>query len=222
MVRNEDKYQQALEFRKRGFTYAEIANIVGVSKSTVSTWLAKQRFSKKVKADNITKAARDNKKRLTTINKARKSERQLQASEIKRSAAVEFKHYKHSPLFVVGLGVYMASGDMTDQRQIRLATSRIEAQQVFLCFVREFLGVENKKIRFWLLLSPAHKESQCMKKWSKALSLPVSRFHRNQFIGTGLKAPLHNGVGNTIIGSTVLKQKLILWIELMLENAQNQ
>ena len=45
MIRLEEKYEQVVQFRKRGFTYSEISKIVSVSKSTVSVWLAKKAFS---------------------------------------------------------------------------------------------------------------------------------------------------------------------------------
>ena len=56
MIRKEEIYKQAVEFRKRGFTYSEIAKICGVSKSTVSNWLSKKKFSKEIAKDNAQKA----------------------------------------------------------------------------------------------------------------------------------------------------------------------
>ena len=38
-------YEQAVAFRKRGFTYSEIAKICNVSKGTVSNWLRHETFS---------------------------------------------------------------------------------------------------------------------------------------------------------------------------------
>jgi len=66
-----------------------------------------------------------------------------------------------------------------------------------------------------LVLYPAHSESVCMKRWSKALKLPYKQFHRTQVITSTQAKPLHFGVGNTIIGSTGLKRKLQTWIDLI-------
>jgi hypothetical protein len=54
-----------------------------------------------------------------------------------------------------------------------------------------------------------------MQKWSKALKLPYTQFHRTQIIPNQQANPLHFGVGNTIIGNTGLKRKLVTWINLM-------
>ncbi len=57
-----------------------------------------------------------------------------------------------------------------------------------------------------------------MKRWKIATTLPYSQFYKNQFINTEkTKKTLHYGVGNTIIGNTVLKHKLTKWIELSLK-----
>ena len=70
-------------------------------------------------------------------------------------------------------------------------------------------------IRFWLHLYPDLDEVACMKYWSKKIHISPGQFHKNQVIvGKSQKKTLHFGVGNTIIASTLLKKKLLRWIEL--------
>lgn len=221
MIRDEEKYQQAIEFRKRGFTYSEIAKICGISVSTASNWLSKKRFSKQVAKENADKAARENKKRMLLLNNARKAERTLRYSEAVRSAETEYKHYKSAPLFVAGLMLYAGDGDMRDSSRIRLTTQNQDAHSIFLRFLSEYLGVESKQVLFWLLLYSGMNEKREMKWWSKQIHLPVSNFGKTQFVAQKVqKQTLHHGTGNTIIGSTVLKCKLNRWIELMTEELQ--
>ena len=216
MVRNEEKYQQALTFRKRGFTLQEIARICEVSKSTVSKWLKNNVISESVTMQNRARAGKENAKRLRLISKTRTKERANRYKEIEQSAEVEFRHYKSNPLFIVGVVTYASLGDMSDVRSIRLTTARMMAHKAFISFAVEYLGVPKNKIKLWLLLYPDHSEEVCMKKWHKVTSLPYAQFHKNQIIKTTPKhKTLHHGVGNTIIGSTVLKHKLIRWIELV-------
>ena len=57
-----------------------------------------------------------------------------------------------------------------------------------------------------------------MKYWSKKTGISVAQFYKSQVIeGRSKKRTLHFGVGNTIIGSTLLKKKLDLWISLALK-----
>ena len=216
MIRLEEKYQQALQFRKRGFTYSEIAKIVGVSKSTVSAWLAKKAFSKKVKKENAEPAAQENVKRIGLLNKARKNERTTRYAEAVRSAETEYVHYKQNTLFIAGLMLYLADGDQKDSSRIRLSSTNAESHRIFISFAQTFLGVASGDISFWVALYPGMDEAKHMKRWSQAIRLSVSQFGKTQYL-TVAKAPktLHPGSGNTIIGNTVLKKKLMRWIELV-------
>jgi predicted transcriptional regulator len=215
MVRNQEKYDQALRLRERGFTLQEIAKVCGVSKSTVSKWLHGNAVSADVTTQNKRRAGIENAKRLRLVNKARSTQRDAHYLDLERSAGTEFKHYKTDPLFVAGLMLYVGHGDMTDAGSIRLSGTNIATHAIFLRFIREYLGVELAKLRVQLVLYPTHTESICMQKWSKALKLPYTQFHRTQIIPNQQANPLHFGVGNTIIGNTGLKRKLVTWINLM-------
>ncbi|MCA9353999.1 MAG: helix-turn-helix domain-containing protein [Candidatus Kaiserbacteria bacterium] len=221
MVRNQEKYDQALQLRKRGFTLQEIAKYCDISKSTASKWLQNKAFSDHVTKQNRKRAGADNAKRLQLVNKARGGERKARYAEAARSAAVEYKHYKKDPLFMAGLTVYLSIGDTKDQRSIRLSSARMPAHAVFVRFAREYLGIEKSRVHIWLQLYHGQSEEVCMKKWRTVTTLPYSQFYKNQVINsTASKKTLHYGVGNTIIGSTVLKCKLNRWIELVLQDLQ--
>lgn len=146
MIRNEEKYGKARVFRQRGFSYSEIAKLVGVSKGTVSNWFSKQSFSKKVRKDNEQKARRDNVKRISLINRARDKERSKHYLAAKREAQTEFKHFRASPLFLFGLGLYAAIGDVSHPSQIRLPSQRKTVHKRFQRFLTEFLGLEKRRI----------------------------------------------------------------------------
>ncbi len=214
MIRNEEKYQQAIEFRKRGFTYSEIAKICDVSKATVSNWLSKKAFSKRVKKDNTLRAARENKKRMSLVNKARRAERVARYAEAARTAEIEFAHYKHTPLFVAGVTLYMSIGDQKNASRIRITSNKPEVHALFIAFLVSYLGVSKSDIQFWLLLTGNMPLQKTMKWWSRKIGLSVARFGKTQYINKTHK-PLHSGSGNTIICSTVSKHKLIRWVELL-------
>jgi predicted transcriptional regulator len=221
MIRLEEKYEQALQFRKRGFTYSEIAKIVGVSKSTVSNWVAKKPFSKKVKADNQARAARDNVKRISLVNKARTAERKTRYAEAVSSAETEYKHYKKDPLFAAGLMAYISNGDMHDDSRLRLTSASFTVHQGFISFAQNYLGVKKESLHVWLILYRGLNEKKCMTLWSKKTKISIAQFYKTQFIEQEMKkGGLQHGTGNTIIGNTVLKKKLLCWIELFSKELQ--
>jgi transcriptional regulator with XRE-family HTH domain len=219
MVRNEEKYAQAVQFRKRGFTLEEIARICDVSKGTVSKWLKNNAASASITKQNKKRAGQENAKRLALMSKARTAERSNRYKEAVRSAETEYRHYKNNPLFVAGLMLYLAQGDLKHEHQLRLSGTEERSHKLFIKFLLEYLGVEKTDIHFWILLYKGQSEEVCMKRWKAATTLPYSQFYKNQYINSQKsKETLHNGVGNTIIGSTVLKHKLRRWIELSLKD----
>lgn len=215
MVRNQEKYDQAVSLRKRGFTLEEIAKYCDISKSTASKWLENKAFSAQITKQNIRRAGQENAKRLKLVNKARGIERAAKYRDIERSAETEYKHYKASPLFAAGLMLYLSSGDLKDKRSVRITSTKIEVHKIFIKFLAEYLGVDKSKLRFWLILYSSKDETSFMKKWSKNIGISYAQFYKNQILkGQSPKQTLHYGVGNTIIASTVLKRKLSKWIEL--------
>lgn len=209
---------QATELRKRGFTYQEIAKYTNVSVSTVSAWLSHEKWSQSITNDNQKRAAKENSKRISLLNKARGNQYKKLYAEAERSAIIEYKHYRSKPLFIAGLMFYVGEGDNSDSRLIRLANIKMDIHRIFIAFLEEFLGVSREKIRFWVLLYPDLDPQKCSTVWSKALRIPLPQFHKYQVIqGKSTKRVLQYGVGNTIIGSAVMKKKLMKWIELALE-----
>lgn len=214
----DEKYQQAVELRKRGFTYSEIAKICGVSKSTVSNWLSKKKFSKVIAKENTERAARDNKKRMLLLNKTRRAERITRYKEAIRTAETEFKHYKHSPLFIAGLSLYMADGDRKDQSRIRVNSTNSELHRIFIRFLQDFMGLEQKDMTFVVTLYEGMNETKEMKWWSRHINLSVNHFGKTQFLKSSSShtaSPQQHGSGSTFVDSTLHKKKLLHWTKLL-------
>jgi len=215
MVRDSKKLELATYYRKQGYSYSEIAQICGVSKSTVSAWLAKKAFSKSVKLDNQIKAGKANAKRLGLLNKSKSKERSKRYAEALKTSNTEYRHYLANPLFVAGLMLYLASGDKSNKSTIRISTSNLDSHRIFIKFATTYLGISKSEIKFWLLLNNKHIENQSLSHWLKGLKLSKDQCYKTQItVSNTVRSPLHYGTGNTIIGSTVLKLKLMRWLEL--------
>jgi len=214
MVRNKEKYQQAVSLRKRGFTLAEIAKYCDIAKSTASAWLKDEDFSQAVTKQNAKRAGAENAKRLQLIAKSRGVERKARFLDAQTSAQVEFKNYQSNPEFRTGLMAYIAAGDTAASHKMRLSSTSPFLHRQFVEFAINFLGVDKKQIHTWLLLYKGVNEEKAMKHWSKQLKIPYSQFYKNQYVHNAPTKALHFGVGNTIIGSTYRTQKLLVWVKL--------
>tara|TARA_B100000508_G_scaffold140905_1_gene144193 strand:- start:617 stop:1288 length:672 start_codon:yes stop_codon:yes gene_type:complete len=214
MVRNREKFEQAIDLRKRGFTLEEISKYCEVSKSTASNWLKNKAFSHTVTKQNKRRAGIENAERLCLIAKARGTERAKRYKDAAESAKVEFANYQDNPVFMSALTLYCAAGETADDNTIRLSHTSPEMHRLFIHFSKQFLGVAPLKVHLWLQLYQGASEEKAMKKWSKTTTVPLHQFYKNQFVNTSQKTPLHFGVGNTIIASTYHKQKLKTWVGL--------
>lgn len=208
-----EAYDQALQFRRRGFTYSEIAKICNVSKATVSNWLRHESFSQAVATDNKKRAIADNTKRLALINKTRVTERKSQYADVLAVAEREYKHYQHIPLFNLGLGVYLAKGDKKRQ-SLRLASSEVEVVKLFVTFVREFLITDPSDLKIWLLLPTEADVSTEMKYWSRKLSLSPAYFHKTQ-ISSLISSKNAHGIATLVVNKQIIVRKLYHWIWLI-------
>ncbi|MCA9362838.1 helix-turn-helix domain-containing protein [Candidatus Kaiserbacteria bacterium] len=217
MVRNKEKYQQAIGLRKRGFTLVEIAKYCDISKSTASKWLKNKLFSESVTKQNKRRAGLENVKRLKLINKAKLNERRQRYLDAERSAKIEFKNYQSNPIFLPALTAYLASGDVKSERDIRFSHVSPELHRLIIKFCINFLGIDKEKIHLWLHLYGSMSEEKSMKKWSKITTIPYSQFYKNQFINNNAAKVLHDGVGNTIICNTYHKRKLKVWLNLAIK-----
>jgi transcriptional regulator with XRE-family HTH domain len=213
MVRNEEICKQALTFRKRGFTYDEIAKLCGVHKSTVARWCRGKRFSKQIAKDNAARAARDNAQRTSLLSKARQAERKRSYQAAKQSADTEFTYHRSDPLFMCGVLLYRAAGDLSNPNLLRVTSQDWLVHRTWQLFLGKYLGVPREKMRFYLVLYQNHEQKKVEKTWARHLMFPVERFGKTQILEQQAKR-LHNGTGSTIIGSTVLKIKLNRWMEL--------
>ena len=101
-----EEKKRAVQLRKQGQTYGEIAKMVNVSKSTLSLWLREV----EVPAEFI---SRIRKKKLEAVKhgwEARRKERIDRTQRITTSARSEVKRLMCEPLWLVGVTLYWAEG----------------------------------------------------------------------------------------------------------------
>ena len=221
MVHNPENEVKAILYRKRGFSYREIAELCNVPKSTLHTWFRDASFSKHVTVQNIARARAENSKRLTLLNKAKLTAMQKQKQQSIKTARTLYKNYTHQPLFIAGLTLCYVQDVTSSNGVIRLSTKDMEKHRLFLRFAKQFLGCEEAKIRFWLLLHDTHNKKQCEQFWQNSLKKTAVAWHKTQVLpknSASTTLPLHFGVGNTIIADTFFHTVLTEWIQLLKKN----
>ncbi|OGG39896.1 hypothetical protein A2118_00740 [Candidatus Kaiserbacteria bacterium GWA2_50_9] len=164
--------EKALELRKNGFSYKYISSKTGLSKATLSGWLAEIHYKPNEETVSAFGRAR-------AAASARRAElRQQSIEEIRKVATKEVGKIHQRDLFMFGLGLYMGEGCKTNS-QIRVMNSDHRIIQAIIAWFR-MLGVERRQIRLRLHLYPDNDVKQSLQFWSRATSIPLSRFQKSQ------------------------------------------
>lgn len=210
--------QKAIDLRKEGRAYRDIAKELKVSKGTLSAWFKGQEWSDQISKSNIQREYSRAPEKMKRINMMRRVKFAFTYGVAEEEAVREFEVYKNEPLFNAGLMLYVGEGEKASKPALRIANTDFEVHKVFIQFLTRYFGIDRARVRIFLHLYPDLDEKVCIDKWAKELSLNQSQFYKTQRIqGKYLKRKLQFGVGTTIISSTALKRKLFVWIKLAFE-----
>lgn len=164
--------EKALSLRKRGFSYAYIASKTGLSKSTLSGWLAEVPYTPNAE----TLLAFGNARTAASARKAKM--RQESIEEIRKIAVKDIGKPSRRDLFVFGLGLYLGEGSKING-QIRIMNSDPRIIKTSIAWF-QMLGVEKRQLRLRMHLYPDSNIKRCLQFWSRTTTIPISQFHKNQ------------------------------------------
>ena len=165
--------KEATLLRSAGHSYNYIASKVGVSKSTISDWLAKIPYN-------------PNKETIDRIGKARARSglvKHLQKmASIRRArclARADISSMNKRDLFMLGLGLYIGEGTKT-HGITRVINADPKIIQLAIRWFKEICGVGKKNFRMRIFLYPDNDVEECLNFWSKSSTIPRSQFQKTQ------------------------------------------
>jgi hypothetical protein len=211
--------KKALILRQQGKSYGEINKIIGVSKSTLSTWLKLIPISKKVKNQNIQRAKSIWAKNITQYNKKRATKYREETNRLINNFSKEVPLLDKKSLFWLGLGLFWAEGGKKEKWSVRLINSDPEVIKTAMRFFREICKVQDSKFRFRIYLHPNIIDSEAKKYWTNLLNLPENQFYKSQkTISIASKGKrrynqLPNGTLHIYINDALLSKRLKGWMK---------
>ncbi|PJB83764.1 hypothetical protein CO087_01045 [Candidatus Wolfebacteria bacterium CG_4_9_14_0_8_um_filter_39_46] len=206
----------AIKLRKKGLSYNKISKELDIPKSTLSDWLCDIGWSLDIKKELIRKANYITRKRLRLYNKKRQRYWEQWREAARQEARKDFDSFKNNPLFVSGLMLYWAEGDSNPKNSLRL--SNTDPRMIFLYakFLMQVLNIPKEKLRATLILYPDLAKEKCIKFWSRIIGITKSQFYKTQYIkGFHPTKRLSNGICMIIYSDRQLKEKVLVWIDLL-------
>ena len=208
--------KEVIRLRKLGKSYNEIRRQIRIPKSTLSEWLGKRRWSKKIYRILAKKAELTGAVHLHKLDKIRGRHLRRVYEEARREAKEEFGYLKLHPLFIAGISIYWGEGDRSSKSGVRLSNVDPRMIRLFARFLREVCGIPSEKIRAYILTYPDLDEKICRGFWIKHSGLLENNFNKCVTIkGRHKTRRIQHGVCTVGTSSAYLKEKLRIWLELL-------
>jgi len=214
-----DRYS-AIKLRKQNKSYNEISKILNIPKSTLVYWFSDKNWSKDIKNKLSARNVLSLKKRLGLINRIRTKKWEKWREGFRTEARKEFKKFLKKPLFISGINLYWGEGDsVLKNGNVRLSNTDHRMISIFVRFLINIVGVPKEKIKCTMILYPDLKEEKCKLFWSNMGGIPSSQFYKTQFIkGKHPTKRLENGICMIQVLSRGIKEKIMVWIDLLYKN----
>ena len=138
---------KALILRKKGMSYSEIKEKLGVSKSTLSYWLRDLPLSR----ERINALRAHSPKRIEKFRNTMRMKREARLSQVYVQVSKTIRSLSSRELFIAGLFLYWGEGGKTKAYAITLANTDPRMIRFYLVWLRA-LGVPEEKIKIRLHL----------------------------------------------------------------------
>lgn len=191
MARVLDK-QKAIKLRLEGKSYSEIKSLMGISKSTLSGWLAPYPLS-----ETKIRELRDwNSRRIENFRITFRNKREKRLKEVYEKVKNRIKNIHGRELFISGLFLYWGEGSKTNKNSVALTNTNPAMLKFFIKWLVTCFNVDKKKMKVGLHLYSDMDIDNSKKYWSNELRLSLGQF-RKPYIKKTLSSDItyKNGFG---------------------------
>jgi len=164
--------EKAFQLRHAGYSYSYIASKTGLSKSTLSDWLAAVPYSaNKHTLDTIGKAR-------ATSGEAKTQVKQSSLFKARQEAENDIGILSKRDLFMFGIGLYLGEGSKT-ANVVRVVNSDVSVIRLAIAWFKS-LGVLRGQFGITLHLYPDSNVQKCLQFWSETTTIPLGQFAKPQ------------------------------------------
>ncbi len=167
------KHSDALEMRKKGMSYSEIKDALGVSKSTLSLWLRAHPLSK----SRIDELRGNSPRRIERFRATMQGKRLARLKSVYALSSKKIGKLSKREIFLAGIFLYWAEGTK-GARDVFMATNTDPAMLRFFLVWLDVAGIPRSKV---VVKLHVYKDMDIQKEnvfWSKTLAIPLSAFRK--------------------------------------------
>ena len=164
---------EARDLRAQGWTYNEIVEKLGVSKSSVSLWcrdvdVDEEVWAKRVRA-NKNHGARSRRPSSLTLRK------QAEIEELRREGLDRIGRLSEREFLLVGTALYAGEGAKTPG-SVKLPNSDPRIVLFYVSWLRRFFDIDESRLRVRLYLHEGLDLDAALSFWSELTAIPIAQF----------------------------------------------
>ncbi len=213
IVHNERK---AIELRRQGFSYSEIAAQLKISKTSVSNWVKNVRLTEDEKKNlerNLKSKKERTRMKISISLRAKKVYREKRAYE---NAERDFIKYTKDSFFAFGVGLYSARGGKHGVFQYM--SSDKETIKIMLKWIEKYLEVSREKIKYRVFVDVSWKNKGVEENWAKVCRVSREKFQKTMIMRSRNteKSPDYMGSLAILITDIEVYRRVLAWQKLMI------
>ena len=210
---------KAIDLRKQKKTYREISQILGIPKSTLSSWFKRIPWSRKLKDRLSYKNSISQKDRLAYYSRLRAEEAQRRRNLILEKARKEIKNLSLEDLKLIGAALYWAEGRKNNKWCLLFVNSDPAMITLMMKFFREVCRIPEGKLSMKIQIHPNISENRAKKFWAEIVGIASKKFTKTLYQvsraskGKRNKKSLPYGTCRITISDTRLTNQVYGWIQ---------
>ncbi|MBV9953289.1 MAG: helix-turn-helix domain-containing protein [Acidimicrobiia bacterium] len=163
---------RARDLRAQGWTYKEICDELGVSRSSVSAWVRDVEFDRaaweaRARANYVNGNFGPRPKRQNRLQ----IDKHLEIARLKAQGAVRIGRLTEKEFLVAGVALYAGEGAKTGT-EVKFANSDPRMQLFFVTWLRRFWPIDERRLRVQLYLHEGLDLEAALDFWSELLAIP--------------------------------------------------
>lgn len=209
MARRLDK-EKAIKLRLKGFSYSQIKQEMGISKSTLSGWLADYPLSK----TRIRELRDVSPKRIENYKRTVVTKREKYFEEVYEKVKKDICKLNKRDLFLAGLFLYWGEGSKTERYTTAMSNTDPDILKYFLLWL-ELMKIPKNKISIDLQIYADMNKNTEINFWSNTLCLPKTairsvRVKKSNLSGLTYKKGFNHGTCHVKVYNRDLKDYILM------------
>jgi len=208
------KKAEALKLRKQEFSYSQIKQKIGVSKSTLSYWLKDYPLTK----ERIAELRDHNEQRIEKYRETMKKKHDARLNKVYELEKKNILPLNSRDIFILGLGLYWGEGAKRYNSTLSVSNTDPAIIKFFILWLNKTLSVPKEKLKVHLQLYSDMDIKKEIEFWSKTTGISEKQFIKPYIKESSLKAINHkggfgHGTCNVKIGNVALYEKILMAIK---------